>query len=93
MDTKLKAVERVNGKLVLGDGEVTGHQHTIRSPKAQMFEIDPDTRVLLLPEPVLLRHERGDVPAEHRDVQLPSGEPTVTYKRQYQPNGWERVQD
>lgn len=89
----MKPIKRINKKLVLGDGEVTGHQHTIRDSRARMFELDADTRALRLPRPALLRHERGDTPAEHRDIRLPSGEPTVTYKRQYTPDGWERVQD
>ncbi len=89
----MKPIKRINGKLVLGDGEVTGHQHTVRDAKARFFELDADTSLLKLPRAALLRHERGDVPAEHRDIRLPAGEPIVTYKRAYQPDGWSRVVD
>lgn len=89
----MKQIPRQNGKIVLGDGEVTGHQHTIRDTRAKFYELDADTRALKLPRASLLRHERGDTPAEHRDIRLPAGEPTVTYKRQYEPGGWSRVED
>ncbi len=89
----MKEIKRKGGKLIIGDGEVTGHSHTIRHKSAKMFELDADKRLLKLPMPALLRHERGDTPAEHRDIELPSGEPCVTYKRQYTPDGWARVQD
>lgn len=89
----MQKIERQNGKLVLGDGEVTGHQHTIREASAEFYALDGDTRLLKLPTASLLRHERGDTPAEHRDIELPVGEPCVTYKRQYSPSGWRRVED
>ena len=89
----MKQIKRQHGKLVLGDGEVTGHLHTIAAPRARMFEINTDDMRLELPTRAVLRHEIGDKPAEHRDIQLPSGVPTVTHKRQYIPNGWTRVVD
>jgi hypothetical protein len=92
----LKTVEKVkrqNGKIVLGDGEVTGHQHTIRERSAKFLKLDAETFKLELPRVALLRHEKGDTPAEHRDIRLPVGEPCITYKRQYSPDGWSRVVD
>jgi len=86
-------IKRHNGKLVLGDGEVTGHQHTIRDKSARMFRINVEDRALNIPDGATLRHERGDVPAEHRDIILPVGEPVVTTKRQYIPEGWTPVLD
>ena len=89
----MEKIKRINGKLILGSGEVTGHEHTIRDRTAQMFALNADTNLLKLPRASVLRHEKGDVPAEHRDIKLPSGEPTVTHKRQYTPDGWSRVED
>jgi hypothetical protein len=89
----MKVIDRIGDKLVLGDGETTGHQHTIRENGARLFEINADTRLLKLPKMATLRHEKGDTPAEHRDIHLPIGEPCVTYKRQYSPDGWSRVED
>lgn len=90
---QMKKLNRKNGKLILGDGELTGHQHTIKDKDADMFSLDDETRSLKLPKPALLRHEKNDIPAEHRDIQLPSGEPCVTTKRQWTPKGWEPVED
>ena len=89
----MEEIKRTKGKLVLGNGEVTGHQHTIREKSARMFRINNDDRKLELPEQATLRHERGDVPAEHREIILPVGEPCVTVKRQYTPEGWRYVED
>lgn len=90
----MKEVNRQNGKLVLGDGEVTGHQHTVADKGAQLFALDDSLMQLSIPEGATLRHTKGDQPAEHRDIRLPSGEPIVSHKRQYNPDGgWESVQD
>jgi hypothetical protein len=86
-------IKRINGALVIGDGEVTGHQHLIREPSAKMRRVNADVRALQLPKASTLSHEKGGVPAEHRDIVLPIGEPCVTVKRQYTPDGWENVQD
>lgn len=90
----MKEIKRVNGKLILGDGEVTGHVHSVATPGVQLFELQPELLQLRAPEGALLRHTRGDQPAEHRDIQLPSGEPCISYKRAYDPdNGWSKVVD
>lgn len=89
----MKQVKRQNGKLVLGDGEVTGNLHTIRDSRAKLFTLNEEQMLLRLSRPALLRHEHNDVPAEHRDIRLPVGEPVISHKRQYQPGGWTRVQD
>jgi len=89
----MKKVKRINRKLILGEGEITGHQHTIRDPKAVMYELDSDLMLLKLPRASVLRHERNDVPAEHRDIKLRIGEPIVSHKRQNIPDGWAKVED
>jgi len=91
---KEKAVKRIRGKIVLGDGEVTGHQHTVREKSAKLFKLDEERMQLRLPKASLLRHEKGDTPAEHRDIELPTGEPVIVHKRQYKAEGgWSRVVD
>lgn len=90
----MKAIKRIRGKIVLGDGEVTGHQHTIREKSAKLFPLNDEQRLLRLPKASVLRHEKGDTPAEHRDIELPIGDPVVVHKRQYKPEGgWSRVVD
>ncbi len=95
-----KRIKASGGKFILGAGETTGHHHTVRSEGVKMFaRTEPeDTRgcapfQLEIARQTLLRHEKGDVPAEHRDAVLPAGKPCVGYKRQYQPGGWSQVQD
>lgn len=93
MSEKIK-VKRQNKKLVLGDGEVTGHQHVINDPTATMFDIGDGLMELNLPRAATLRHEHDGRPAEHRDIKLPSGVPTISRKRQYDPeDGWSPVED
>lgn len=90
----MQKVKRIKGKIVLGDGEVTGHQHTVRERSAKLFKLDDERMLLELPKASLLRHEKGDVPAEHRDIRLPSGDPVIVHKRQYKAEGgWTRVID
>ncbi len=90
----MKQIKRVKGKIILGDGELSGHAHTIRDPQATLWAVDEETMQLKLPRAAKLRHEKGDQPAEHRDIHLPAGEPIVTHKRRYDPEqGWARVVD
>lgn len=90
----MEKLKRFKGKIVLGDGETTGHQHTIRERSAKLFKLDEERLLLELPKVSLLRHEKGDQPAEHRDIELPIGDPIVVHKRQYKPEGgWSRVID
>lgn len=88
-----KEMKRQNGKIVLGDGEVTGHQHTISEKSAKLYQVSDDMLQLKLPKAAALRHEKGDVPAEHREIKLPPGEPIVHHKRAYSPDGWTKVVD
>jgi hypothetical protein len=89
----MEEIKRVNGKLILGDGAVTGHQHTMREGSVKMFRAGEDCMILQLPVDALLRHEKGDVPAEHRDMLITAGDNCVTTKRQWAPDGWSKVED
>lgn len=99
---KKKEIERINGRLVLGDGEVTGHQHCIETPGVQLFQIREDLMELRAPQGAMLRHMRGMQVAEHRDIELSAaaaaengGSFTVSHKRQYNggDGGWSSVRD
>lgn len=89
----MEEIKRINGVIVLGDGEVTGHQHTVRAKSAKFFRVNFETLMLKLSRPAALRHEKNGTPAEHRTITLPPGDPVVTYKRAYSPEGWTRVID
>jgi len=89
----MEQIKRRNGKLILGEGEVTGHVHSIANPSAKMYQAEAGLLQLELPTQSTIRHEIGDKPAEHRDIQLPSGEPVVSQKRQYTRDGDTNVVD
>lgn len=89
----MEEMKRSRGVIVLGDGEVTGHQHTVRAKSAKLFKIDFETLMLRLSRKASLRHEKNGTPAEHRTIVLPPGDPIVTHKRAYSPEGWTRVVD
>lgn len=77
------------GRVVLAEGEVTGHGHRLKS-KAAAFHEAPgrNWRVLVLKRPTRLFHE------EHRTITLPPGKYKVRIKRQYNPEGtWSPVVD
>lgn len=91
----MKKIDRnEEGKLVLGDGETTGNLHVIGTPGVEMYDVGESMRMLSIPSAATLRHENHGRPAEHRDIQLPAGEPNVIHKRQYNAeSGWTRVTD
>jgi hypothetical protein len=67
------------GRLVLAQGEATGHAHVITAPTARLLT-DPDEverRFLVLATQALLTHE------EHASLPLPAGTYEVVRQREY----------
>lgn len=87
---KVEPVARENGRVVLAHGEVTGHAHAIKSPKAALFR-DPALAAVFLhvtgDEPALLEHE------EHSTIALPPGNYEVIRQREYSPEEIRQVAD
>lgn len=86
-------VARKAGRVVLAEGEVTGHAHAIDSPLAQLFEerggllflrVEPAGRE---EAPAVLRHE------EHAPITLEPGVYRVIHQREYSPEAIRRVVD
>ncbi len=73
--TKLTAVPREGGAIVLAHGEVTGHSHRIPHRSAKLYRDEADARFLRATAPVILRHE------EHAPVQLPTGDYRIVIQR------------
>lgn len=76
--------------VVLAEGEATGHAHRINSSFGACCYSDPsndNAKLLVLIRPSDLMHE------EHSKIQLPPGTYRVRIKRQYSPEGWEKVID
>jgi hypothetical protein len=79
------------GRLVLAEGEATGHAHAILEPDAREFRVG-DERFVLVRSAAQLIHE------EHATIDLPPGAYRVVIQREYRPaalaeNAWRRVID
>jgi hypothetical protein len=84
------AVKR-SGRLVLAEGEATGHAHAILERDAREFRVG-DERFVLVRSKAQLIHE------EHAAIDLPAGTYRVVIQREYEPApigspAWRRVVD
>lgn len=77
------------GRLVLAEGEVTGHAHAIVDPGADLFGSDLEDRFLtvLAEGGVALVHE------EHDTIHLPPGDYVVRRQREWTAGDARRVAD
>ncbi len=86
------APERRSGRIVLAEGEATGHAHAIAEPDARAFTHDGQ-RYLLTKSIAQLVHE------EHAPIEVPPGTWRVVIQREYAPPvsvaapAWRRVVD
>lgn len=80
----LTEVPRENGKIVLAEGEATGHLHEIEAPEATFLAADLDEiegRFLAIEAEVALDHP------EHDAIALPPGNYEVRRQQEYQEAG------
>lgn len=85
-----RSVRRQGGRLVLAEGEVTGHAHAVLDESAELVTVEEATELYLLvhgTEPVELVHE------EHGTVAVPPGAYEVRRQREYAPDEIRRVAD
>lgn len=87
----LKPVDREQGRVVLAHGEVTGHAHAIKSPRAHFYQ-EPKSEgarrfLEIVGGNVALRHE------EHAEVKLKPGLYEVKRQREYTPEEIRNVAD
>ncbi len=59
-------VKARNGRLVIAEGEATGHSHTIVADRAILYELKGELYVEVL-EPVTIEHQ------EHKALPIPEG--------------------
>ena len=83
--------QRAHGRLVLAEGEATGHAHAIAEPDAREFRVG-DERFVLVRSAAQLIHE------EHATIDLPpaptaSSSSASTSPRRSPANAWRRVVD
>ena len=76
-------------RIVIAEGEATGHAHQIVAAGAELLEASPDERFLrvLAEGGVELTHE------EHAAILLPRGDYRVARQREYVPDDVRRVAD
>lgn len=77
-------VERVAGRIVLAEGEATGHCHAIRAKSATLLQLE-QTLYLSVQRGVDLLHE------EHATQRVAAGLYEVRRQREYQPGELPRV--
>jgi len=79
-------VAPVNGRVVLAEGEATGHAHAVRAVGVAlcMYGIQ---RILEVQRESVLEHE------EHADIVLPPGNYEVVRQREYTPEAIRQVAD
>lgn len=76
--SKARPVARIDGRVILAEGEATGHAHAIRSPGASLLE-EGEERYLRVRGPVTLGHE------EHAPILVAPGTYRVVIQREYVP--------
>lgn len=83
-----KPVKRVGGRVILAEGEVTGHHHAIRDAGVGLLEVG-ERRFLSVPETgAALKHE------EHTKIDVAPGLYEVVIQREYDDaEEWRRVAD
>jgi hypothetical protein len=78
-----KPIKPRNGRLILAEGEATGHHHSVDCQTAGLFDLTGKT-VLVVSEPTTLDHQ------EHGTIEIAPGQYWVTRQREYQPNALPR---
>jgi hypothetical protein len=78
-------IERRSGRIVLAEGEATGHAHAIHESDARSFSFAGE-RYLLTKSIAQLIHE------EHATIDVPEGAWRIVIQREYEPAPAERPQ-
>ena len=86
MPSGMTQVHPKNGRLVLAEGEATGHNHTVDCMAAQLFA-KGDQMVMIVGEPTTIQHQ------EHGAIEIAPGQYWVTRQREYTPAAIVRVRD
>lgn len=73
-------------RLVLAEGESTGHAHVVLAPDVALVEARR-VRYIQSPKPFEITHE------EHAPLRLPAGTFRVVHQREYAPEAIRKVRD
>jgi hypothetical protein len=74
-----RLIPRNHGRIILAEGEATGHAHAIDSPEAVLLELEEGERYLRVDAPCDLVHE------EHAAIALDPGLYRVIRQREFGP--------
>lgn len=74
-------------RIILAEGELTGHFHSVDARYATLHELPEGKHVLEVCDPVALEHQ------EHSPIPLCRGHYEVIRQREYDPEEVRRVQD
>ena len=78
---------KTTGKIVLADGEATGHQHVLDSSNATAYDDAGVTYLEVQEALAMLTHQ------EHAPIALPRGKYRMTRQREYAPEAPRQVTD
>lgn len=81
-----KEIEPRNGRLILAEGEATGHHHSVDCQAAGLFDLAGRV-VLVVNEQTTLTHQ------EHGAIEVAPGQYWVVGQREYSPEAIRRVMD
>lgn len=82
-----REIAPVNGRLIVAEGEATGHAHVLEGDSARMVEFADGERYILVDAPVPMTHD------EHDAAQLSRPTYRVVHQREYAPMEIRRVID
>ena len=84
---KITELKPEHGRVVLAEGEVTGHFHAMLSDQVTMFRDDAMARFIDVKSEAKLTHD------EHDTINVPKGVYRVIRQREYDPEAARRVAD
>jgi len=74
-------------RVILAEGEATGHHHSVPSSAARMFAVAGGMMLLKVVQETILSHQ------EHAPITLPPGDYLVRRQQEWSPIGWRTVLD
>jgi len=87
-DIPASAIPRESAsRLILAEGEATGHAHTIAASKARLLDDAGATYLEVQEAMAMLTHD------EHSTIELPRGNYRITRQREYTPEAPRQVAD
>lgn len=83
----LKPVKRVAGRVILAEGEVTGHQHAIATDGVELYELNGAMLIHVPDTGATVSHE------EHGAIDIPGGYYEARVDCEYRPDAIQKVRD